>query len=207
MSDKKDQLSIIYKHSAEEKPRAKVDQRILDLAKKHQEKHRPSSIRKYLPYSMVASIGLIALLIHSFPQYYFSPPQPNAPLGKFDSQPSSSKLLEKELAPVQALPAAPEQKWQYQQSDTSVMPEIDKQRIIHQAKRQQKASISNAQQVKASVQAVEEQRLSKLQHIKQLIDSGEQKPALIAIEQYLEQYSGDSLPKEYLDFYQKNNSK
>lgn len=208
MSEKKDQLSTLYQQGANEQPSSQLDKTILEMAKEHQEfKANSSGFRKYLPYSMVASIGLIALLILSFPQYYFAPPQSQEPLPTFDAEPALSEVLEEEKIPVSPLPAKPQSAWQYQQSDTSVMQKAEKQRAMNRVKEQSKADKSDGQRLMASAQAKEEQRLTQLALIKKAVDSGDKEQALIAIQQYVDRYGTKGLTIEYIAIYQKSDKR
>jgi len=183
-----DQLSSLYQQTSNEQPSQSVDSDIIRLAKQQlgTNKH---AYRQYLPYSMVASIGLIALLFHNFPQYYLSGIEPV-------EQELKTELKSLDDAPNTSSNQAPTSQWQYQDGA--------RETLIRSKQHSAKASVlqPSKRQEQSFESITEKQRLVHLKRIKQLVLSNNKKQAIKEIAYYLENYSANSLPPEYLAIYQ-----
>jgi len=201
MTKDNDQLSSLYQQSADEQPSEQVNQKILAMAKQTQQRQRhKESYRKYLPYSMVASIGLIAILVHNFPQHYLAPsPEDFEPQYQEQTQPQAvaeSQVQDSALMQTRDKSAAHE--LQVQSRDT--LPTLQKQQHqpqIRSAKRQQENR-------ETPVELTDKKREKQLKVIKKLLAAGKNNKAITRIEQYLVDYSFDSLPPEYQTIYRKS---
>jgi len=194
MSDQDKKLNSLYKAAATQMPSEALDQQILALAKAQcsDEKIRaPYSMRKYLPYSVAASVVFVALLVTNYPQYYLPSPE---------HQPSHPELIEAEpVAPDTAMPeikAEPAASLQY----------IDKTPMVTSKSQQRAKAVAlkpNSPQAKSLNEDNGNQTLL-LEQITKAIKTDNKAQALLYIERYIEQFGYQGLPPVVQQYYQRH---
>jgi len=184
MNKDNDQLSSLYKQTLNEQPSEQVDKNILKLAQQQATKNR-AGMRKYLPYSMAASVCLIALLVHNLPQQYDAQMAP-----PFEHSMPDDIPMEVESTPIQAPNKPSSSQWQY----------VEQQSIQQKLSRKKVARSSELMQAKMT--EIEKQRLMQLDIINKALLTENKATVLKEIQQYITDYSFDSLPQQYKIIYQ-----
>ena len=187
MSDQDKQLSSLYRKIATEQPSAQLDKKILTQAstQHNDNKHIKYNFRrKYLPYSLVASVVFVALLINNFPQYYYENPAelPNKQAPQRIQQPQSVA------------------------SDTAIT-EVSTKKIAPTYNFQTQETLELAPAHQAAMRLARPLTITKqtqLHKIETALTLENKRQAIQAIQQYIELFGQQSLPPKYHQFMQDN---
>lgn len=190
MKDDNDDIISLYNSMSTEQPTESQNNKILSLAKQSQATSKAQrSMVKYLPYSMAASVALVAVIVHQFPQ-------------------QETLLVPDTLPPIQQIPQALPQadeipQWQY--SEEAQLTETEaKHDAMPKRALSQKANNSTVLGSKTQYQNTQQAR--QLAVIERAIKSNKTKQAVEEIEKYIIIYQLDSLPEPYKIFYYKHRS-
>lgn len=167
-------IDELYKSHAKEQPPTEVDNAITALAQQSVQSSKKSKIkshRRYLPYSVAASVMLVGILVLNFPQHYLSPP----------AQPSIDPLLNDQLNEQEILQLAPENQ-----------PQVSSERPLMKMKATKELSKQRVSQKKAEQSP---QRL--IRRIEEQIALKNTKRANQLTQQFIEQYGLAELPEKY----------
>jgi len=194
MSDQDNKLSSLYKESATQMPSDALDQQILAQAKAQcptPAVNNPYSIRKYLPYSIAASVFVVTLLVTNFPQYYQQSPdfQPESSIRMNDEVPVNEIAtpdITKPVASLKAIEQAPMSQPKARQRSN----EVSLHRSSPQAKENSEVDLSQALLI---------------EQISNAIAADNAQLALIELERFIKTYGIEQLPEPLQQYHQRRN--
>lgn len=188
MTDHNEDINKRYQQSAKELPSLEVDNHITELAKQSLKLKTPSSMVKHQqlwPYSLVASVMLIGVLVLNFPNNYLSPPALKG-LPQAEPAEETTEILHSkpnvEAAPMMELKqAAP--KIKKRQAQRQLMMSDENSSFNEKLAT---TPISNAKKISSLITVIESQ-----------LEKGNEKQAKTNAIHLVERYGKGKLPPQY----------